>query len=1368
MLMSPKARDKIQKSTFVYRTLDCQHASVKHGETPVHFSFQRERGLDGSAHEYSVRKELKDRKFEFILTQDGNKVEFPRPVYFLEDVVAWLVERYEARGVTPPSGDSDWESVFATLRDHDKQNQVSIEHYASYVQLLQECCLNTSVDVQAMAKRYFDEIGEKLDDHFIDRYIKNDTRINKMESKNIDDPLKRGKLTWYFLDPDREKEATSMDEAIKGLFRVRMNELFFGQYLPRIPAVASHPQAVLDEYMLLMNVKRVNESLRLPATLFPFKIALDDEKQQKQLPDEGMKFFKTQITHYLDSKADSKHDEASAAGNLTGQSWLVEAPIATGKSTLASAVFKHLSAEYQRTGWGNVPLLVRASEIRGKDFSHFLGDVFKENVGLVNVIRQGCRAGKRRMVCIVDGLDECTDPSIRRRVIDQCKGLQADGVFLILTTRPDELTRRQASEALSGLRVIRLGCSDIFLKDPLIPQHLKNAPDLVDAMFPSGDFPLPIKTPLLQAEIDKLFIPDKDGRFPYASLYPVSMNKLIQIYYEVTLDHSKMVGRLPGSKALAEIIEAGMAVAIDLLDEKQTTKTSPDRDLLVKAGLLEKTTSSVRFIHDLFLIDMAARAITTREPRLPDARVFNMIKRKPDIGMFAVRMALEKGTVDDTRFDLFEHLYDDNVGMFSRLKALVWKARGKGPTPLMETAFREYMAWPDAQEIYSNVDWLSILDTIGVSCDSFELAMLERKDFDFFKHIPVSSKNVAPYLAILAAHENRALSSSDFGEIRSWFHGVLGMADPITFLIEECPPILLRITELALVEIMHPGKSKVFFQQYFQKIFNERDDDVVKSYIINTIYYPPAFPDFSRLPRDFHGRAASIAHTIISQWGKPIPESNMFLELFRLGLHATEDFVFYDTLKVLAGLGASHLNGLLAKNEETFNEILSRAFSINGWLVQWFRPFVRSLDQAHLHRTIDAIDDPGFLFLMLDMLHEKNNSDDDMLRPLSDKLKNMLKNDQSTQEAYDTFLSRGMIDQAVGFLEPLSGIIQQYLIPRNNPYPVWPSVTEVEQILLHSIDEKRELYHLRLTMAVKNHLIRKMCKSGDFSPTDRFSNLFEIDKERSHSVYWFIRAYFRSNDAFKPFMTGLMEQDEPWTHLKMVLEGDTISKAFDEACWTSFLSFLRSPESERGKAVWLVEGMKGKMFPQDVREKIAASTESIETFLKQPIPLDHHHTWSEFYKGLISDHPGVGKKVLEWLLDYDPTRTRFPSNISCFLEYYEYFRPIFKNNFHYLTKNSFPPGYLTKISFPPGIFKNDDFLEDCIESGEIDNISTVHQHTVETFFEKHKEDPRYSYYQPLFNQQKPIAWLAELSKEQERCKASLARAGVDVSDEFDD
>lgn len=1364
-LMSPKANIKLKKATFVYRVLDLQHASAKNASSPVCFSFHRERGLDGSPHEYTVEKGVREKKFVFTFTQDGEKVKLPKSIYYLDDVINWLWEKYNAVGLIPSTSHENWESYFEDLRDRDKQEQEMIERIAAYIHLLQECCLNTSNDVKAIAGRYFEEMGEKLSPHFIDRDVGKDPIIIMEPSKEVDDPLNRGKLTWYYVDPDRKQESKSMDKEIKGMFPDRMNDYFVERFREKFPSPKTYSQVVLDEYALLLNIKRVDENLPSPDRLFPFTIAQDGGNK---IQEEGLMFFKNQITRYLDPEPGSDQAGEKTADKEHGHVWLVEAPGAMGKSTLAFELFKYLSSEYQRTGWGTVPVLIHASIVRGKEFVHVLGDVFKDNLDVITTIRHSCRAGKRRMICIVDGLDECENDSTRKKLIDHCKSLQADNVFLIMTTRPDGLITRQVTETLQSVNRITLGCSDIFLKDKRIPQHLRALPYLLDVLFPYHDFPQSIHTPLLQAEIDTLLIPINEGVFPYARLYPVSLSKLIMIFYEVSLAHSKMKGSLPKDKPVDEIIEAGMVVAMDLLEGGRLTTTSKEKDLLVNAGLLTKTYKDVQFIHDIILQDMAARAIAFHEPRFPDDKVFNVIKRRPSIGMHAVRMGIESNKITDERFDLFEHLYDDNGCDFSKLKAHVWKARGIGPTPLMELAFQKYCEiwdarYNDDQEFFQqeschvDVDWLSILHSIGVSCDAYENEMLERKEWDYFDCFPASAGNVARYLTIHPTTRDGGWS------IRPWFHSILALRDPWTVLIEACPRVLVTVPELMLVDVLHPDKSKVFFQRYFATILATNNNEIIRTYLSNAFHYPPAFPDLSRLTREERQAFTPVACDLFEQRKQYTSNEEIAKVLFHIASDTTNEHDLYQVIETLAYM-KERSNTFLLDDRGTFTKILKRVSSTNDIMVIYFYNLLPHLNTQSMEFAIDVVDDISLVYLMLVRLTEKQDPEEDLLKRVSNKMKMMLKGGPDHEEIYRVFLSHGQVEPDADFLRPLEKKLHCSSLFRPRPFPVWPTIDEIEWLIEEPDRNKRGYIHLRFTMPVKDHLTRLMCKQGGFSLMHEFSDFLEVGKEGLHQLSWFLRAVDESKDAFKPFLEEIMVHDEPWMQLKGVLAGEISSSAFEKGYWSSLVSLLRGPDMTSYRIPVLLDMFKEWSIPDHLREEFTASEEMIEAFLKMPMMPGRHESWRQLYHELLSTHPDLGLKVLEWVLANKGGHPDFAHKIGMFLANYDVFRPVLKEwlRFHKQDVKEY-------MRETPEAIKNDRFVEDyLVDRGDIWELNKVNPLAVKTFLEKNKSNPRYWSYQASYQEMEPIAWLAELSTEQERCKASLERAGVDVSDAFDE
>ncbi|MBD3353111.1 MAG: hypothetical protein GF364_16640 [Candidatus Lokiarchaeota archaeon] len=62
-------------------------------------------------------------------------------------------------------------------------------------------------------------------------------------------------------------------------------------------------------------------------------------------------------------------------------------------------------------------------------------------------------------------------------------------------------------------------------------------------------------------------------------------------------------------------------------------------------------------------------------------------------------------SMEDSYFDIFEHLYDDYDTKFSKLKIMVWNARGKGPTDFLKYLYEKIIESNGFGEIKSEYDF---------------------------------------------------------------------------------------------------------------------------------------------------------------------------------------------------------------------------------------------------------------------------------------------------------------------------------------------------------------------------------------------------------------------------------------------------------------------------------------------------------------------------------------------------------------------------------------------------------------------------------------------------------------------------------------
>ena len=100
-------------------------------------------------------------------------------------------------------------------------------------------------------------------------------------------------------------------------------------------------------------------------------------------------------------------------------------------------MFSKLAKKYNSNASSPIPLIIFANDIIGAEFRYMIEKDYREHSEFINATRKSTKLKYRKLVVIIDGLDECKSGQIQT-LLREVKDLICDNVYVILTTRPIE------------------------------------------------------------------------------------------------------------------------------------------------------------------------------------------------------------------------------------------------------------------------------------------------------------------------------------------------------------------------------------------------------------------------------------------------------------------------------------------------------------------------------------------------------------------------------------------------------------------------------------------------------------------------------------------------------------------------------------------------------------------------------------------------------------------------------------------------------------------------------------------------------------------------------------------------------------------
>ena len=393
---------------------------------------------------FGVRS-LKDRKFEFRLKQDriDNNISTKTEVSF--DTIVGEVNVVSDEKCSA-SRDKDWETYFRQLGYVSLDLKPELEILAAWLDFYTRAGWTTRQDLSKILEYKFpDSSPKKLAENFL--YAKNNDEIKEegIKSINTKENPKTLVLTSNISDLSKMKE-----NEIYNLFRRRTSELF-KERIANIDIPISSP----ENHLVLETSFR--EQLKTQIDRLYKKIPKEIESQYGNLSNDNKtnpEVFK--LKDYLFKTIEAYAVDTEAKGVTKPYCFLIEAPIGMGKTTFSIDLFTDLAEKYYSRPLNPIPLIVFTGDVKGQDFQDLIEKDYREHLEFIKSIRNSTNMKSRKLIVIIDGLDECRRSTLIPPILDVVKELISDKVFVVLTSRPIEDITSQVNKKIPETKTINL------------------------------------------------------------------------------------------------------------------------------------------------------------------------------------------------------------------------------------------------------------------------------------------------------------------------------------------------------------------------------------------------------------------------------------------------------------------------------------------------------------------------------------------------------------------------------------------------------------------------------------------------------------------------------------------------------------------------------------------------------------------------------------------------------------------------------------------------------------------------------------------------------------------------------------------------
>lgn len=1375
--MTPKSNNtKGNKVRFGLAALMYEHAYQPQAE----FNIERAKTVDRAAHEYHAIRIIEEDKFELKLFQDGVEVKFQKTIGMINDIVDELVAIYKEANITPPLEPSGWEGIVEYVADQCPKCKPQLERIAAFVQAMQECCFNTSADLNEIAEEY--GLCGKSNYHFTERYVIQDSKYvvpSSFSKYTFPNPAGHINAQYLFLYREPKLAQSPMDADIQTLFYIYMTNLFKGLFYQHFQSQKNYSPALLDEMAFRSSLERFQDHVpTIPGKYITqaFKITRfeeskkddgkkgvdkkEDEKKEEatKLPDtvpDGLAYLIKCIEEYI-SETDNAPD--AKRGMKKERAWLVEGQIGTGKTTLSNALFNHLFEMYKK--FTLIPILVQAKNINGTSFTDMVEKDFKNDVKFIESMRLSCKIFKRKIVIIVDGLDECKDGKTRAGIIQNCMELARDNVFVVATSRPVDEFRGSMVKTMGTISCAELNYTGI---DNMLKLGSSNTleiyPEIIfETIMDIGSRNVfyALKTPMLLPCIEPFFAIDADGVRGIMKEIPFTSSMLLDRFYSVLMEHAKESGALPRNTSLDDIISAGKNVAACIcLDKNIRADQSPDVDLLLQTGLVIGSIESPSFMHDIILQDMIGRAIASGEPDLAATDVFSIIKKNPRVGEAAIEHGAKFGTLNDKQFDLFEYLYDDNSFALSRLKALVWKARDKGPTPVLAHFFGELMKMEKQSRGYRWSFADEAFTALGIVFPEYELNLIDHSEFMYCARFGISDVNIPYYIEKLADEIDKDEEDPPRERIRDWINIMVKSSDPLKNIMAACPAIILNYLEMHLIAFLFPGASKTFFKHYFSKIVSVDNNNVLgsfinvlDSFIINTLHAPNFFPDLAQLSEETRKKVIASVFTWLEGEKRLFYTENrpVFQILETIMPYVTEDnnLLSFLSFYYLKWGKSEFITQYYEKNKHVFTR-LANLFSFKKESRDLDDMFVDVIKSSYplARMAIDAINDVDVLAYLYESCSAikpdpskiTESAREELLHEIFKKIKQILNTDPARKNQYLHLIQEGTYLINI----PDEDIKEEmYIEP-------WIDQDDLDVVLS---DEKHHSW--KLTPEAQDLLWRRILESRDFDQLFHF----KISIER---VIFRMFKFF--GDLFEDFFNEMLQSSSPASFIKSIVSKERRVPSFEAGFWTMCIQILSKDDSFPDEEL---EFFNNLPLPLSVEQAILA-TESLQlNYLKTFEAAEMHMSLFTFYEALIDANPERFGMILAEKL----ARSSYPNNtwvITRGLIRYNMYRDIFVKHEGALYT------YIEYHELPDTLYSNEQFMTDLLQYMSkreyyFPRDNSRLNEKIKVFLASKPNNPQFMRLYHNFIPAKPITWLSIIKDDQERSKQELEKLGIDLDD----
>ncbi len=1373
--MSPKPRKILEKSEFCLRALMCQHSF----KPVTEFELLRKKTVDHVLHEYHAKRVMDEETYNLELSQDGVLVTFSKPIASIADIANELVRICKSGAIVPQHATDDWEAFIFHIADQVPARGQELEKIAAFVQFMQECCFNTTNDIQAIGVEYFPELKEthgRSKHHLTERYLLTDSDVDSLSlnETTFANPTGNIKGKYVFLKGKPKLQPSSKDYEIDDLFRKRMSKQLLDVIFSHFQPERYYNRAVLDEMSFRLTLERIKARITPPPQFIlpKFKVSRIQVKPDADRKEKGVdgneiwkqadpgksnaQEVKTQedvangMQHLNECLVDYiKKTESTPGADMKPQvnwSWYIEAQIGMGKTSLAYALFSHCYELYMKNEVA--PILIKAKDISGTKFKDIFYKDFKNETDFIESMRSSCKIFKRKMVFIVDGLDEIDDSKIQSAVISNCAELASDNVFIVITSRPFESIRVQATKEFKAISIAELeyasivSAANLGLTDAIIDTYYLFSA-ILDPL--SNSIISYLKTPMLLPCLVPLFQIDEKGERPIVKKVPLTSMELLDRFYIALLDHAKGSGAIPRKITLDEIIRAGVNIASRVATGKKLDASlSIEYDLLRSAGLIIGNADAPEFMHDIIKQDMTARAIAEGNTELRPSVIFKIINQNPSIGEQAISHACKLNTIKGEQFDVFEALYDDNGLNLSKLKALTWRARGKGPTPAIDYYYKEYLQGMKKKGRHSEA-----FEIIGVLFPEFESLLLERGYLKFFYNDGISEGNIKRFLEVLASGKVHADSTWILGHDDGgmWLRVALLARDPLPLILDACPGVILKHLDLALIDILFPAQSKDFFKKYLLKMLASATQEQFLEVLRDLLRYQNAFPKISSLSSDQRLKIILFLKNIFDKLDRFFRPESGITEILKdiIPLTYAHNDLFHFFLEFFINQrdkGATSL--YLSANKEVVQKIIDN-FSFEEQFMEFNHKFVSVLLESEelMKSVINRTDNTDILayiyeaFLFNNWSKKPKANEESFKKDIAIKLKQLLRDNPDTAGNYSELLVKGLYR----YKHPAMKHRQIDCMT------VWIEPEDIEQ-LVATRAESRSHRLIEFTPEAKSAILKKVIKFQDLSILDYY-----------HVIGWPFLDFLRNEfSTFKTFFDELLKVYDPVEKIGQLIRNETRMASFEACLWKFVLDYCDRNEDFPGI---IIESFTSIPMPDDIKKQILSSDSLSEKFLKLTILPNMHETVRCFYDEVIDVKSDIFKKQLSSELSgYSQDRfligrafLRYDTYRDTFLRYPEQYIRFVDERIPVLGEER--------------LLKNDQFLTDCVEMLSkygYRYISLDHPlyAAIKSYLEREPQKASYKELYGVFLPRSPVSWLDSVRIEQHRSKEKLEGLGIDV------